>query len=917
MRRALRSLVPGLCVGLALTFSLAAGLEGDWSGALEAGGQKLRLVVHLKAAPDGSLSGSLDSVDQGANGLPLSAVKISGDEVALELAVAQASFVGRLNPARDEMKGEWRQGGAALPLTLARSAKDAAGETPTGLPAPLTGFADEASFVLFVNEERLGEMKSSWKATGEFEATSVISFAGQSRTTTTRITPDSEGRWKKVVMESAMGAVTVEREGSACRRTFKDETSTFSTRPDELLFDNNGPSLMSMAVRRYDRRKGGVQTFPLLILPGLPKEVSLEAKESIERAVGGRDLRLTHFVYGIVGLDLHLWVDDDGRLYFADVPAQKAQFVRSGFDALRKPAEDSDPLLSKPEHEVALTSHVKIPMRDGVGLATDLYLPKGVEKAPTILVRTPYKKEMGELQARFYARRGYAFAIQDCRGRFGSEGAWEPFVNEARDGFDAIEWLAKQPWSNGKVGMIGGSYLGWVQWWAAAESPPHLVTIIPNVAPPDPFFNIPYEYGVFFLMGAIWWADVLESEATADLSGAAMYRVMDKKYNQLLKALPVIDLDKAVLGRENKYWRKWIAHPTNDSYWKPANFLDRLQKTRIPVFHQSGWFDGDGIGTKLNYLRMAGHGHPYQKLVLGPWGHTDTATRRVGDRDFGDAALIDLQRDYLRWFDRWLKEKPNGVEREPLVRLFVMGANRWLEGSTYPLPQTRFEKWYFASGGAANTSKGDGRLTPEVPAQDGPSDRFTYDPGDPTPSPLAYEETEEDEKRVRSDDERKKEAEGFHLKTTDTRRDILVYTTEPLKKALTFAGPVSAVLYASSAARDTDWFVSLLELDKDGKVFPLVQGKIRARFRQSMSKPKGLKPGRIEEYRLDLWHTGITVPAGARLRVEVSSAAFPLFSRNLNTGGHNETETAFVPAEQTVHHSERYPSHLLLPVIPE
>jgi putative CocE/NonD family hydrolase len=560
---------------------------------------------------------------------------------------------------------------------------------------------------------------------------------------------------------------------------------------------------------------------------------------------------------------------------------------------------------------------VGAPTRDGLKLSTDIYLPQSEGKFPVILIRTPYKKEMLEVQARFYARRGYVVAVQDCRGRFGSPGVWEPFINEPKDGYDAVEWLAAQPWSSGKVGMIGGSYVGWVQWWAASQHPPHLVTIIPNVSPPDPFYNIPYEHGVFFVFGSIWWADILESNATADLSGIALSKIGDKKYSKLLRPLPVIDLDKSFFGKENPYWRKWIQHPVNDAYWDQANFLDRLKDVRIPVFHQSGWFDGDGIGSKLNYLRMKQYGHPNQKLVLGPWGHTDMAMRRIGDHDFGPQAIIDLQRDYLRWFDYWLKGIDNGITKEPLVNIFVMGSNKWLTGDVYPLPQTRFEKWYLASGGKANTSKGDGRLTAEAPPADSPADQYAYDPGDPTPNPDFFERTEEEDKQVRTADEKKKENEAHHNLVTDARRDILVYVSEPFKEEFTFAGPVSAVLCASSSAPDTDWFMSLYEVDKDGKLFRIGGGRVRARFRRSTEKPELLEPGELYEYKLDLWQTGITLPAGHRLRAEVASADFPFFSRNLNTGGHNETETKYVTAKQTIYHSAKFPSYVLLPVIPK
>ncbi|MFQ5494895.1 MAG: CocE/NonD family hydrolase, partial [Phycisphaerae bacterium] len=736
--------------------------------------------------------------------------------------------------------------------------------------------------------------------------------------------------WTSMAGKVQIGPFSVKREGEVLHRTIRDKTATLKLKPSTRLFENFTPPLISQAVRLYDRKKAGKQAFPLFILPLAVVQASLELIDTVERSVGGRDMTFHRYTYALPGVDMTVWADDEGRFYFGDVPAQHAAYVREGYESLRA-AEESDPLLSRPTFAIKEQRGVSIPMRDGVNLSTDIFLPEGGGKFPVILVRTPYKKEMSELQGQYYARRGFAMAIQDCRGRFASGGTWEPFVHEPKDGYDTIEWLAKQPWSTGKVGMIGASYLGWVQWWAASQRPPHLVTIIPNVSPPDPFYNIPYEYGVFFMLGSIWWADILETEATADISGAAISKIGDKKYHKLLSALPVVELDKAVLGKVNPYWRKWIDHPSNDDYWQRASFLDRLKEVRIPVFHQSGWFDGDGIGAKLNYLRMASHGHPHQKLVLGPWGHTAQATRLIGERDFGSSAIIDLQRAYLRWFDHWLKGVDNGIDTEPLVSIFTMGSNQWLHGDVYPLPQTRFEKWYLASGGSANTAKGDGRLTREAPPPDAPPDRYSYNPGHPTPMPDFYEEPEDETEGKPDKDAPDKKASGkessverkrkrvreYHEKITSARSDILVYTSEPLKEPLTFAGPLSATLFAASSARDTDWFVRLMEVDEKGEFFPLAEGKIRARFRRSMRKPELLTPDKVEQYDLDLWQTGITIPAGRRLRGEVASASFPLFSRNLNTGGHNEKETRYVVAEQTIHHSARYPSHILLPVIPD
>lgn len=787
---------------------------------------------------------------------------------------------------------------------------------PTIRAIRIAGMADRGVFYIYKDDERLATIEHEWFNDGKLVSHAELSIGGQSVRFSTRITPNDSGAWERIDQDTPIGAVEVVLSGPGITLSHAGKTVTVALRDNAVLFENNTPALMSMIVREYDAAKGGKQSFPLFVIPQSMVTSTLERLDTVQRSFGGRDQEFTRYTLGIPGVDITLWADAAGKVCLADVPSQHAAYVREGFEALREKPID-DPLLSQPTFEVREQRGVMIPTRDGTQLSADIYQPVTDAKTPVILIRTPYKKEMNEIEGKYYARRGYTVAIQDVRGRFGSSGTWEAFINEGRDGYDAIEWLAAQPWCDGKVGMIGASYVGWVQWWAAAEKPPHLVTIIPNVSPPDPFYNIPYEYGVFFLMGSIWWAEIVESEATADVSGSAMSKISEHKYTQLLKELPVIGLDRKVLGKENHSWRKWIEHNTLDSYWEPACFLDRLQDVRIPVFHQSGWFDGDGIGSKLNYLRMASHGHPNQKLILGPWGHTNQATRIAGDRDFGPEAIVDLSRDYLRWFDYWLKGVDNGINKEPFVSLFVMGTNKWLHGDSYPLPQTRFEKWYFSSAGNANTSKGDGVLTLEAPAADAPPDQYRYDPADPTPAPELYDEPDATSSAPVALEAKQKAAVAYHESIAQTRRDMLVYTTPALEKPLTFVGPLSVVLYASSSCKDTDWFARLVEISETGKLYILAEGKIRARFRESMRKPTFLEPGKVYEYTLDLWQTGITIPAGRRLRVEVSSASFPMFSRNLNTGGHNEKDTDFVAAEQTIYHDAARPSHLLLPVIPD
>ena len=792
------------------------------------------------------------------------------------------------------------------------------------LTYPLNVLQDDGTFTFYLNEEVLVTERFEWREDGSFVSDYSLTMAGQTITTTMQIQVDEKGFWTKISMKTPRGPIEIVREADKAKITDEKEVKTVTLRPGTILFENFSPALMSQAIMAYDQKLGGKQTFPLFIIPAIIMDASLERLETVERTVMGRHQRFTLYLYGVPGVDITVWVDEQNRVCMGDVPSQHGAYVREGYEALRL-KEEPDSLLSGPGFEVTVDKNVGIPMRDGIELATDIYRPDSEGRFPVILVRTPYKKEMNELQAKYFARRGYVYAVQDCRGRFSSPGRWNPFFNEPEDGHDTVEWLARQPWSNGKVGMIGASYLGWVQWWAARENPPHLVTIIPNVSPPDPYFNIPYEYGAFFMWGAIWWADVLEQEATADISGKAFQEIMEKKYAKLLLHLPVIELDEIVLGKRNRYWREWIQHPDNDRYWNKVNFLDRLKKLNIPVYHQSGWFDGDGIGSKLNYLAMAKHGHAYQRLVLGPWGHTPSATRRgPKDTDFGPNAIVDLERSYLRWLDRWLKGIDNGIDKEPLVSLFIMGTNKWLTEDTYPLPETRFTKLYLASKGQANTSSGDGWLDNSPPDKNvAKFDTYTYDPGDPTPDPMfcvdpkdLLEEEEKESKEEISVEEERKKIFGYHARVNEERSDILVYETQPSDEPLTFAGPISAVLYASSSAKDTDWFMRLSEVDTAGNIFPLVHGVIRARYRNSFSKPKMLQPGKIYKYHLDLWQTGITVPKGSRLRVEVASATFPMFSRNLNTGKHNETETKYVRAKQVVYHDKDHPSHIVLPVIP-
>ncbi|NIM11830.1 MAG: CocE/NonD family hydrolase [Candidatus Aminicenantes bacterium] len=765
----------------------------------------------------------------------------------------------------------------------------------------LSNLEDEAAFTLYVRETPIGTIVNSIDKKGNYHRKMRIAAAGQEVEMTMDITPDKYGDWKRINIVNPMFAtIHVQREGNRACYRMMGQKKCVKIPEDYVFYDDFGNLFESVMLKKYDMVKKGKQTFQRfripeeISMPGSQIRVELEFMGEKRKKIKDKGWEFLLFNYKLLGTNVEYWVGKDFKIYMIHAPVQYAVSVREGFEELL-PFKTGTSVLAERKRNIT------IPMRDGVKLSTDLYFPDSKEeKYPVILIRTPYKKEMNELDGFEWAKNGYVCAIQDVRGRFASGGEWEPFVNEAQDGYDTIEWLAAQEWCSGKVGMIGGSYLGWVQLQAAVQKPPHLVTIIPNVVPPDPFFNIPYEYGSFFTLGALWWVEVVETEATADISGKRLIDTFKGIEENVLKSLPVVDLDKKVFGKEKSYWRKWVRHNTNDSYWERANYLDKLEELDIPVFLQSGWFDGDAIGTKLSYLRLKHSKNKSIKMIVGPWGHSDLAATQVVGQDMGEEAGIDLLKLYRRWFDYWLKGIDTKILEEPLVQLYAMNTNKWLKADTYPLPGTRFTPFYLTSGSGANTLDGDGRLQRQVPVNGKDYDEYEYNPGDPTPGPMGICRTK---------------GQDSYVNLLKSRNDILVYNSEQMEEPLTIVGPLSVVLYASSSAPDTDWFVSFEIIKPDGEAIPLCKGTIRARFRNSFEKPEMLEKDKIYKYTIDLWHAGITLEKGSVIRIDITSAFFPWFSLNLNTGGHNEMESKYVSATQRIYHNNEYPSHLLLPVV--
>jgi putative CocE/NonD family hydrolase len=552
-----------------------------------------------------------------------------------------------------------------------------------------------------------------------------------------------------------------------------------------------------------------------------------------------------------------------------------------------------------PAGPITAEFNVRIPMRDGATLSADIYRPAGPGRFPVVLVRTPYL-DLGtgsQEDGQFWAEHGYAYVIQDVRGRGSSDGSFYPLVHEANDGYDTQTWLGTQPWSSGRVGTLGSSYLGWTQVYTAGLNNPHLAAMVPTVAPPDPFRNIPYQHGVFSPT-LIEWLVLLD--------GHVLQKTPLGYAREQLRSLPLADMDR-LYGRRLPAWHDWVAHPALDDYWAAQSYQDNYLKSRVPGLHVTGWYDDVLIGTLENYANLTTRAvdpaaRKLQWLIVGPWPHAVDQGRSIGQVDFGPTAVIGLRDVELQWFDHWLKGIDNGMDREPHVRIFVMGANRWRTENEWPMARTRYVKFFLHSSGKANTLRGDGVLSPDEPAPREPADQFTYDPADPvpfvTPPTFAQLGGPDDYREV------------------EHRQDVLVYTSTPFGEPTEVCGPLRVHLVAASSARDTDWTAKVVDVHPDGYAQRLNDGIVRARFRHSDSKPQLLTPGKAEAYEIDAWATCIELQAGHRLRLEISSSEFPKFMPNLNTGEDDGTGTQRMIAAQTVFHDKARPSYVVVPIVP-
>ena len=569
------------------------------------------------------------------------------------------------------------------------------------------------------------------------------------------------------------------------------------------------------------------------------------------------------------------------------------------------------------QYAVKYERNVPVKMRDGVTLRADIFRPQADGKFPVLLQRTPYNKDNGTGFGLKVAARGYVVIFQDVRGRYSSEGDWYTFKNEPNDGYDTVEWAASLPYSDGRVGMFGGSYVGATQMLAAIAHPPHLAGICPVVTASNYHENWTYQGGAFEQ-----WFD---EDWTSGLAQNTYERLVSRQNDPVsgtwalpLTKYPVLNLEKnpALSATESvaPYFLDWLAHPNYDDYWKPISIEEHFSDITVPALHIAAWYDLFQAGSLRNYEGIRDHGgseaaRKGQQLVVVIGGHAGPGPK-VGDVDFGANAKEPQDEWELRWYDYLFKGAKNEFASGKPVKIFVMGANQWRDEDDWPLARAKSTKYFLHSGGKANSMRGNGMLSTTAPGKESP-DQYVYDPANPAPTvggPLCCEP-------------RRWPAGPRDQRSVEARDDVLVYSTPAMADDMEVTGPVSLELYAKSSAVDTDFTAKLVDVWPNGFAQNLTEGIIRARYRDSREKPELMTPGQIYKFAIEVWSTSNVFKKGHILRLEVSSSNFPRFDRNLNNGETryvrtNETGAQFVSATNVVYHDAEHPSALILPAMP-
>ena len=575
------------------------------------------------------------------------------------------------------------------------------------------------------------------------------------------------------------------------------------------------------------------------------------------------------------------------------------------------------PAASREEFDSHLLTGIMVPMRDGVRLATDVYRPsRGGEpvegKFPVVLYRTPYNKNGVSREAIYFARRGYVVVAQDCRGRFASEGEFYPFINEGTDGYDAIEWAAAQPWSNGKVATMGASYLAWDQYHAAMYRPPHLVAMFALVGGANFIEEYGHPGGATNLGWPLW---ILNSAASSPQAArnpstreplietmknpAAWLALHPLKRGEIFQSFPA----------HRKIYEDLYAHSEFDDYWKQKGFYTAgyyKQMKDVPIFFLSGWYDYFAEGVLQNFAALERMQRSPKKLLMGPWPH-GTGRAECGEASFGPAAAVDTTALALDWFDHWMKGHHFELVSPSAVRLFRMGGGdgtrtaegklkhegEWRTASAWPPPAVRPSRYYIHTGGMLSATQPVG----------GEPSTFVYDPDNPVPTIGG-----------------RYGAAGVppcvqNQAPLSQRLDVLSYSSARLSASLEITGKIRARLWISSDAVDTDFTAKLIDVYPDGYALILADGQIRNRYRNGHEKAELMKPGTVYLVEIDLGSTSNLFVKGHRIRLDISSSNYPRVEPNPNSGEPAGRWTRRVKARNTVYHDAQRASYVEVPVI--
>ncbi len=576
---------------------------------------------------------------------------------------------------------------------------------------------------------------------------------------------------------------------------------------------------------------------------------------------------------------------------------------------------------------------VMIPMRDGVELSTDFHFPLDYEgKLPLILVRTVYNKRQvfgWDPAWEELIRQGYVLAIQDIRGRYESGGAYNVGVGRREDGIDTLDWITRQDWSNGKVALAGCSYQGESQVVLAATNHPALVTAVP-MWPGSGFYSPgrawqAFSGGVFELgQTAGWFAGSGSKVYTQPPPGTdrgeffrqhggqiEMTPAVDfARYLEELKTLPTIDVLQRA-GVPPTDFETWRRSPPDGDYYRNLDLVKPEDEFSIPALFMDSWYDYGATETLQMFAQFSANGRSaeareHQYLVIGPGTHCSfsgaSENTLVGERPVGDARYPYHQLQ-IDWYNHWMKGEDNGVLDRERIHYFQMGENEWKSTNQWPPAGVENQRWYFSSSDGANSRMGDGRLrlTPEKEIGE---DSYSYDPGNPVPSLGGHTCCTGTDT----------EAGGYDQREIELRDDVLVYTSDVLESDLEMVGRISARLYVSSSATDTDFTVKLVDVYPDGTAYNIQEGALRMRYRNSLRDKELMQPGKVYSADIDLHTTANTFKAGHRVRVEISSSNYPRLERNLNTGGNNYDETRYITAENRIILGGGQASYIDLPV---